>query len=312
MKWIRHTCKVSGATTSTDELARLLEDFHLTAREAKVLIALLQLGSGTVSQLSRVVGIERANMYRVLEGLSHRRLVVQATAPDRTWSTSGRDEVLEILLAEEEARHHAMKGEVQRARQMLAALVPEAPQTTLPYIQLVSQASEVGRLYDRLLDETETEILVWNKAPYGGSTMKLRPSVINALMRGIAARALYESYELDETGAEALRQTRLVYHEVGVEGRVVERLPIRLAVFDRRRALLAMNDRVVPDRFPTNLFVDHPDFAEFAALSFEQMWGSARRYRPPAVTKRLLAPGRSDPSNGSDRANVPRSRHSES
>ena len=267
----------------------MLEDFRLTAREAKVLTALIQLGSASVSQLSRFVGIERANMYRVLEALGQRRLVVQATAPDRTWSTPGRDEVVEILLAEEDARHRSVRAQAEHARQVLAALAPEAPQAALPYIQLVSQASEVGRLYDRLLDEAESEILVCNKAPYGGSTMKLRPSVVNALMRGVASRALYESYELDAAGAEALRQTRLVYHEVGVEGRVVDRLPIRLAVFDRRRVLLAMNDPLLPDRFPTNLFVDHPDFAEFAVLSFEQMWSSARRYRLPARSERTLA-----------------------
>ena len=291
---------MSAADTGTDELARLLEEFRLTAREAKVLVALIQLGNASVSHLSRFVGIERANMYRVLEALAQRRLVVQATAPDRTWSTPGRDEVVEILLAEEDARHRSVRAEAEHARQILAALAPEAPQAALPYIQVVSQASEVGRLYDRLLDEAATEILVCNKAPYGGSTMKLRPSVINALMRGVVARALYESYELDAAGAEALRQTRLVYHEVGVEGRVVDRLPIRLAVFDRRRVLLAMNDPVLPDRFPTNLYVDHPDFAEFTVLSFEQMWSSARRYRLPPRSERMLA------ETGASRANAPR------
>ena len=280
---------MSAADTNAAELARLLEDFRLTAREAKVLTALIQLGSASVSQLSRFVGIERANMYRVLDALGHRRLVVQATAPDRTWSSPGRDEVVEILLAEEDARHRSIRAEAEHARQILAQLAPEAPEAALPYIQLVSQASEVGRLYDRLLDEAESEILVCNKAPYGGSTMKLRPSVVNALMRGVASRALYESYELDAAGAEALRQTRLVYHEVGVEGRVVDRLPVRLAVFDRRRVLLAMNDPVLPDRFPTNLFVEHRDFAEFAVLSFEQMWSSARRYRPPSRSHGVLA-----------------------
>ncbi|MBV8527402.1 MAG: hypothetical protein JOZ75_03715 [Candidatus Dormibacteraeota bacterium] len=279
---------MSAATNNTDELARFLGDFRLTAREAKVLIALVQLGSATVSQLSRFVGIERANIYRVLEALGIRGLAIQATGPDRTWNSPGRDEIVEILMAEEDARHRAMRTEAEYARQILATLAPEAPQAALPYVQLLSRASEVGRLYDRLLDEAEAEILVCNKAPYGGGPMKIRPAVMSALMRGVAARALYESYELDAAEAEALRQTRLVYHEVGVEGRVVDRLPIRLAVFDRRRALLAMNEPGLPDRFPTNLFVDHPDFAESVALSFEQLWSSARRYRPPTRSAPVL------------------------
>jgi hypothetical protein len=258
-----------------------------------VLVALIQLGSATVTQVSRFVGIERANIYRVLEALRGRRLAVHATGPERSWSSPGRDEVVDILIGEEDARHRAARAEADHARRILGEIAPETPRAALPYVQLVSQVTEVSRLYDRLLGETEAELLVCNKAPYGRSTMKLRASVVDAMMRGIQGRALYESYELDDAGAEALRQTRLVYHEVGVDGRVVERLPVRLAVFDRRRVLLAMNDPALPDGFPTNLFVDHPDFAEFAALSFEELWASARRYRTPSRSDTVISRSRS-------------------
>lgn len=277
---------MSPKASTTDDLTHLLEDFRLTPREAKVLVALLRLGSPSVSQIARFVDIERTNIYGVLEALRGRRLAVQATGPERRWTSPGRDEVIEILLGEEEARHRAVNAEAECARQLLAKLAPEAPDGALPCVQLVSQASEVSRLNDRLFNEARSEILVCHKAPYGAPTTALHPAIADAMARGVAGRALYERYELDSAGAEALRKSRSIDHEVGIQGRVVERLPIRLAVFDRRRALLAMNDPALPDRFPTNLFIDHPDFAEFTALAFEQLWASARRDRNPVRAAR--------------------------
>ena len=295
---------MSPKASAADDLTRLLENFRLTPREAKVLVGLVSLGSATVNQIARFVGIERTNVYAVLEALRGRRLAIQATGPERRWTSPGRDEVIEILLAEEDARHRTIRAEAEHAKQILGKLTPEAPAAALPYVQLVSQESEVGRLCARLLGEAKSEILVCHKGPYGSEASTLRPAVVAAVMRGVAGRVLYERHELDATGADALRQTHSLYQEVGVEVRVVEHLPIRLTIFDRRRTLLAMNEPVLPDRFPTNLFIDHPDFAECAALAFEQLWASAGSYRVPLRAERVLEAretgGENAPSRGAE------------
>lgn len=63
----------------------------------------------------------------------------------------------------------------------------------------------------------------------------------------------------------------------GVRGAVVDELPIKLAVADRRVALLAMIDPVLPDiGVPTTLFVEHPGFATVQAEAFKRLWETAR------------------------------------
>lgn len=267
-----------ASAEEVEQLSRMLQEFGLTARESKVLLALVQLGTATVAQVARLVDVERANIYRVLEALSARRLVLPLPGGERRWTSPGRGGIVDVLLAEEEEHHRGLRSQGERARELLERLAPEAPEAGLPYLQLVPQVREASRLYDRLLSETRTELLVCNKAPYGG-TIDVRPAVLDALARGVKARALYESDEFDAAQTEGLWESRLVYHEVGVEGRVVDRLPIRLAVFDRSRVLLAMNDPVLSERFPTNLFIDDAGFAEFAALAFEQQWSVARSLR---------------------------------
>ena len=77
--------------------------------------------------------------------------------------------------------------------------------------------------------------------------------------------------------AEGFRAAIARYHDAGVEGRLVEELPIKLAIADRRTALLAMTDPVLPDiGFPTTLLVEHPGFATLQAEAFERLWETAK------------------------------------
>ncbi len=73
------------------------------------------------------------------------------------------------------------------------------------------------------------------------------------------------------------------YHEAGVQGGLVEELPIKLAVADRNVALLAMTDPILPEvGFPTVLFVEHPGFAWLQAEAFERQWDNAELLGGPA------------------------------
>lgn len=268
---------LEGRLDYLGRLVSVLTDFRLTPREARVLVALVQLGSAPVSRVAQLADVERANVYRVLDSLAGRRLAVRAPVGGH-WSAPEREEIIHVLVAEEEERLRAVRGRADRMRQLFQEIVPEAADNAVSFVHSMSRARDVARLYDRLISEAESEILVCNKAPYGGTTVVVWPSVVDAVRRGVSVRALYEAHELDPTASEALRHTRVAFQEVGVDGRVLERVPIRMAVFDRRRVLLAMNDPMEPERFPTNLFVDHADFAECIALTFERMWSGAVPY----------------------------------
>lgn len=282
---------LQGRSDHRDRLAAALVDFRLTPREAKVLMALVQAGRAPVTRIAGMVDVERANVYRVLEALAARRLAIRAPR-GAEWSAPARADIAGILLAEEEKRHRALRARSEVVRQLFESMGPPSSEATPSFVHPITRVMEVAKLYDRLIREAQTEILVSNKAPYGGRAVKVIvwPSVVEAVARGVRVRALYEAHELDAAASEALRYTRVAYDEVGVEGRVVEQVPLRLAVFDRRRALLALNDPDAPERFPTNLFVDHPAFAEFTAQLFDHLWSTGRAYARPQHAAGRSAP----------------------
>ncbi len=276
-----------------DTLLREFEQLELSPYEARVLLALLRLGSANTAQLARHSGVPRTSTYQVLEELNRKglaqRLSVEGPA---VWASPGREEVFDRLDAAQEERLRQHRARTARLREVLAQTFPEAPDAAAPYVHVVQGASQVSTIYDRLLAEVESELLVFNRPPYSFPAEEVNQAVLDALGRGVAARVLYQGPQWDDPSAHRFRRAQAVYFEAGVRARLVEELPIKLAVADRRVALLAMSDPVLPEvGFPTTLLVEHPGFATLQAEAFERLWASARPLENGQVLSALRATG---------------------
>lgn len=265
-------------TTSSpipEYLLREFEQLNLSPYEARVLLALLRLGSANTAQLARHSGVPRTSTYQVLEELNTKglaqRLSVEGPA---MWCSPGRDEVFQRLDAAEEERLRQHLDRTARLRELVNRTFPEVSGAAAgPYCHVIQGASQVSSIYDRLLTEAESELLVFNRPPYSYPPDVVNPAVIAALERGVATRVLYQAEQWSDPGAAAFRKAMAVYHQAGVQARLVDELPIKLAVADRSVALLAMTDPVLPEvGFPTTLLVQHPGFACLQADAFEQRW----------------------------------------
>jgi sugar-specific transcriptional regulator TrmB len=269
-----------------EALLREFEELDLSPYEARVLLALLRLGSANSSQLARHSGVPRTSTYQVLEELNRRglaqRLSVEGPA---VWASPGRDEVFDRLDALQEERLRQHRERTARLREMLAETFPEVPSAAGPYVHVLQGASQVSSIYDRLLAEAQREVVVFNRPPYSLPPERVNPAVLEAVGRGVRARVLYQAQQWNDPAAAGFREAMAAYHEAGVQGALVDELPIKLAVADRRVALLAMTDPVLPDEgFPTTLLVEHPGFAALQADAFERRWELARPLPSEALT----------------------------
>ena len=91
------------------------------------------------------------------------------------------------------------------------------------------------------------------------------------------------------------RSGHAAYHRAGVQARLVEALPIKMAIADRRVALIGMRGplEAVDERtFPTNLLIEDPGMADVLASSFEYLWDIETRSE--RVDHHQAAPGRPD------------------
>lgn len=261
-----------------EALRREFEELGLSSYEARVLLALLQLGSAGTLHLARLSGVPRTSTYQVLEELSVKRVAerVPGDGP-AVWACPGHEEVLDQLDALEEERLRSHRSRTTRLRQTLADAFPERVAVGLPYVHIIHSIERTRATYERLLGEAKAEILVVNRPPYSWASGQVNSAVLRALDRKVSTRVLYQAEQWEHPDAEPFRREMAVYHDAGAEGRVVDELPIKLAVIDRKVALTAMTDPVVTEAaYPTSLLIEHPGFAAVQADAFDHRWQEAR------------------------------------
>ena len=292
--------KAEASTPIPDALRREFEALGLSPYETAVLLALLRLGSGTSLQLARLSEVPRTSTYQVLEELTAKRLAVRVPGPGAAvWASPGRDEVLARLDASEMEKLRLHRERAARVRDMLAATLPEAPTAALPYVHVIQSPSQTREIYDSMLADARSEFLVFNRPPYSAEANPIRlrpreiaardeinPVVLGALSRGVAIRALYQRAQWDDPAAEPFREAMEAYHRSGVKGRLVDDLPIKLAVADRKIALITMTHPTLPEiGFPTTLLIEHPGAASVQADAFDRRWATARPCPRPGQPK---------------------------
>lgn len=266
-----------------ESLRREFVDLGLSPYEARVLLALLKVGSASASHLARVSGVHRTSTYQALEALAAKGLAERLPGEGAVrWTSPGRDEVLDRLTdalrtaQQEHLRQHVARTE--RVREALAEAFPEAsPAVGLPYVHLIGGSANVKRLYEQLLAEAQFELLMFTRPPYSWAVGAPNPAVLEFLAGDVTARVLYQADQWEDPASEAFRAEVEVYHQAGVEARLVDELPIKLTVVDRRATLVVMSDPSSPgDEYPTTLHVEHPCFAEVQADAFERRWATGR------------------------------------
>ncbi len=276
-----------------DGLGREIEDLGLSPYEARVLLALLQLGSASSVQLARTSGVPRTSTYQVLDELMVKNLAERLPGTGTAvWTSPGHDAVLDRLQEAEERRLREHRDRAGRVRTLLAKTLPEHPSSPMPYVHVIAGTADVKRFYEQMLADVESELLMFTRPPYTWAAGSPNQAVLDMLARGVSARVLYQASHLELAGTEAFRREIEVYHEAGVEGRVTDALPIKLVVIDRKQALLAMPDPGLPGAgFPTTLCVEHPGFASVQADGFERCWEQSRPYEALAATRGKTSDG---------------------
>jgi sugar-specific transcriptional regulator TrmB len=261
----------------SERLVHELEELDFSPYEARILLALLNLGSGNTAQLSRVSGVPRTSTYQILEELNRKGLAQRLGGDGpAVWGSPGRDAVFDLMDAAEEERLRERRERTARLRDLVSEAIPDDSTGAGPYVHIIQGARHVSRMYERMVSEAATELLIFNRPPYSGGAEEINPKVLAALHRGLKAQVLYEGPQWRAKGAGGFRTAMAVYHAAGAEGRLVDELPLKLAIVDRKVALLAMPDPVLAELgFPTTLLVEHPGYASLQADAFLHRWSQS-------------------------------------
>ncbi|MEV0726994.1 helix-turn-helix domain-containing protein [Micromonospora purpureochromogenes] len=275
----------------------MLDVIGLTPDEEELYRRLVQLTVARVDELARWLRRPRAEVVAQLDTLRDKGLVLPTGPdPDGPLRPLAPDVALgEALLRRQEALEAARAAVTRLTEEYRAGLRRHDAD------HLVEVITGAGVLRERLRDvqnSARSEVLWFCRA--NPLTMPGSENVeeFDALARGVRYRAIYEREMLLEPGALADVEQGV---RAGEQARVLDRLPVRLAIVDARTAICPL----VPDRDvgePSAAVIGRSQLLDALLALFESHWlvatplrsattpaGDADGYLPDADEVRLLS-----------------------
>ncbi|MET8283343.1 helix-turn-helix domain-containing protein [Micromonospora sp. NPDC005174] len=252
----------------------MLDVIGLTPAEEELYRCLLQLTTARLDELVGRLGRPRAQVVEQVEALRAKGLVQPTdNDPDAPLRPTAPDVALgATLLRRQEDLEAARRRVTQLAEEYRSGLRRH-------HVDHLVEVIRGGRmLRDRLRDlqnSAREEVLWFCRANPLAMAGPENVEEFDALARGVSYRAIYERDLLLEPGALADLAKGVA---AGEQARVLDRLPVRLAIVDARTAICPL----VPDRHggePSAAVIGRSQLLDALLALFESHWRTAPRLR---------------------------------
>jgi HTH-type transcriptional regulator, sugar sensing transcriptional regulator len=253
---------------------RKLQQMGLNSYEARSYLVLVGHPRFKALELAARAHVPRQKIYEVLGSLVEKGFarVVQ----DKTKLFSAVEPSLSIpgyLARRRQLAEHEMVEQTRLASGLmedLAAAYSESQEGrgTLDYLHIVGEPTQSATLYRRMIAEAKSEYLEFSRPPFAVDPIDSVETVVEASRRGVSCRLLADPCVLDDARVARLRECAAA----GVQVRQVTLVPLKLALFDGCRGLIALLDPVITKPAWTALVFDHPGLGEAMKGLFEEHW----------------------------------------
>jgi sugar-specific transcriptional regulator TrmB len=249
-----------------------LIDIGFSEREAKVYLVLLQRKNATLSDLSKSSGVRQNRLGEVANNLVRQgyckekrlgaRRYFEITPPKTSLLTALRD--IEFRLE---------KGRSLAGRLEKLYLNLDDAQEPLEYVETLFGNDNIHLHFCQLVQRAQREILAFVRPPFACYTPdKVAEQVreyFRFVKRGGICRWVYELSALD---SEVRIDTVQKVHDGGIQVRIMENLPLKMFVFDRREVLFAKEELITMSGELLMSSIKHPTIAEAFGSLFDFFW----------------------------------------
>jgi sugar-specific transcriptional regulator TrmB len=252
---------------------RRLQQLGLNAYEARSYLVLIGHPRFKALELAARAHVPRQKIYEVLDSLVEKGFAQVVQEKTKLFSAVEPNLAVPSYLLR---RSQMLQRELTDQSRLADGLVNDldaaysegrGERGTLDYLRIVSDTEQTAVQYRRMLSEVRSEYLEFSRPPYAVDPLD-EQLVKQARLRGVSCRLLIESGTLDDAHRQRLEE----YAGAGVEVGQAESLPMKLAVFDGQRGLLALLDPVVTRPTWTAVVFEHGGMGEAMKGLFENYW----------------------------------------
>jgi sugar-specific transcriptional regulator TrmB len=252
---------------------RRLQQLGLNAYEARSYLVLIGHPRFKALELAARAHVPRQKIYEVLDSLVEKGFAQVVQEKTKLFSAVEPSLAIPSYLAK---RSQALQQELTDQGRMAGGLVEDLAASysegqggrgTLDFLRIVLDPGQTAIQYRKMLSEVRGEYLEFSRPPYAVDPLD-EQLVRSARERGVSCRLLIESGTLDD----AHRQRLVEYAAQGVEVRQAASLPLKLALFDGERGLIALLDPVITKPAWTSVVFEHQGLGEAMKGLFENYW----------------------------------------
>ncbi len=258
---------------------RRLQRLGLNAYESRSYLVLLGHPKFKALELAARSHVPRQKIYEVLDSLVEKGFAQVVQEKTKLFSAvepslaipaylSRKRQILEQELTDNGRSGSALIDD-------LAALYSEGQggRGTLDFLRIVTEPAQTGAEYRRMLSEVKQEYVEFSRPPYAVDPLN-EQLVKQARQAGVSCRILLEAATLDDDHKQRLVE----YTAAGVEVRMADSLPMKLAVFDARDGMIALLDPVITRPTWTAVVFHHEGMGEAMKGLFEGHWRRGKTF----------------------------------
>jgi sugar-specific transcriptional regulator TrmB len=224
--------------------------------------------------------VPRQKIYEVLDSLVEKGFAQMVQEKTKLFSAvepslaipsylARRERALTLELTEQARSAHDLIDDL-----MAAYAEGRGGRGTLDYLRIVGETGQTAAQYRRMLSEVQSEYLEFSRPPHAVDPLD-EQLVRQARTRGVLCHLILEAGALDDDHRHRLVE----YANVGVEVRQIPSLPMKLALFDGCKGMIALLDPVITKPTWTSLIFDHPGLGEAMKGLFDTYWRRSEQYQ---------------------------------
>ena len=260
---------------------RKLQQVGLNAYEARSYLVLMGHPKFKALELAARAHVPRQKIYEVLDSLVEKGFAQVVQEKTKLFSAVDPSLAIPGYLAR---RSRALQNEFTEQARLATGLIEDlrgayeegqGGRGTLDFLNLVNDPTQTAIHYRRMLTTVGSEYAEFSRPPFAVDPLD-EQLVKEAASRGIRCRLLIEAAPIDHEHRGRLDD----YRSSGVDVRFLDRLPLKLALFDGRCGLVALLDPVLTRPSWTAVIFEHEGFAEAMSGLFETYWCRASKEFP--------------------------------
>lgn len=243
-----------------------MEALGVTAQDEELYRALLSRPRATTDELAEATGTSVGATRRIVRRLEQLGLVTRLAGTPVRLMPARPDVAVDVLVAQ---RQQELVRAQAAARKLLLDSSTERAGEPDELVEIVHGRQAVAQRFMQLEQTVTDELLVLDRPPYAQQTSEPNESELEMLVRGVRCRGIYapEGLELPGRLAEIERMVA-----AGEEARTSPVVPMKMAVADRRVALLPLTAQQITEQA---LVVHAGTLVEALVALFEVLWGLA-------------------------------------